>query len=244
MEDITQALAYQVKKDMAERYFGFRKRIETDTTNYQKAIAQSAVQLENTLGTTLVRIYILLQRQDLIQEFARLIGLDSPLYYEPYTVESPTIRKRALQGQHYRGLTRKRAYQNMLYDSYCQLYDFAVDYRQTFQELSDEQETIKEEIAHFYRNNDIDTILQFIRRLDLYSDEHSAALQYQQGPSNYKKLSDQIRMRPPLPACEMLPSFPQLPSPKSIRAKLNHLMGRAFPHEKPFDLRLLTQGEG
>lgn len=243
MEDITQALAYQVKKDMAERYFGFRKRIENDTANYKQMVAQSAVHLENTLGTSLVRIYILLQRHELIVEFSHLIGLDSTPYYEPYTVESPTIRKRVFQGQHYRGLTRKRAYKNMLYDSYCQLYDFAKDYSRTFQILSDEQETIKEEIALFYRNNDIDTILQFLRRLDLYADGHSDVLQYQQGPATHKKLSDQIRLRPPLPVQEMLPSFPDLPPPRSIRRKLDKLIDKAIPHDKPFDLRMLTEQE-
>lgn len=243
MEDITQALAYQVKKDMAERYFGFRKRIETDTANYKQMVAQSAVHLENTIGTTLVRIYILLQRRELIVEFTQLVGLDSTPYYEPYTVESPTIRKRVFKGQSYRGLTKKRAYKNMLYDSYCQLYEFVRDYRITFQELSEEQEAIEQEIIHFYRNNDIDTILQFLRRLDLYSDEQSANLQYHQAPANYKKLSDEIRLRPPLPAREMLPCFPPLPPPKTIRRKLDKLMAKAIPHEKPFNLHILTQDE-
>ncbi|WP_136795199.1 MULTISPECIES: hypothetical protein [Desulfosediminicola] len=244
MEDITQVLAFQVKKDMAERYFGFRKRIETDTINYKQMVTQSAVQLENNLGTSLVRIYILLQRRELITEFIHLIGLKTPPYYEPYTVESPTIKKRVFQGLNYRGLTQKRAYKNMLYDSYCQLYEYASDYLETFRNLQEEHETIQEEIAHFYRNNDIDTILQFLRRLDLYSDEHSSSQQYQQTPSNYQKLSDQIKLRPPLPPGELLPTFPPLPPPKSIRKKLDKLIDKAIPYEKPFNLRMLTREVG
>lgn len=34
MEDVTKAITYEIKQDIANRYFGFRKRIETESGQY------------------------------------------------------------------------------------------------------------------------------------------------------------------------------------------------------------------
>ena len=48
-EDVAKALAYQVKKELAERYFGFRRLIEEDTQNYQKAIENTCQKLQKEI---------------------------------------------------------------------------------------------------------------------------------------------------------------------------------------------------
>jgi len=52
MEDFAQTLAFEVKKEIAERYFGFRKSIEEDSDDYQKEIISSTIVLEQKLALT------------------------------------------------------------------------------------------------------------------------------------------------------------------------------------------------
>jgi hypothetical protein len=54
-------------------------------------------------------------------------------------------------------------------------------------------------------------------------------------------LADQMRLHPPLPACEILPSLPLLPDKKSILAKLKKLAETAYQHAGPLDLKALTK---
>ena len=66
MLDLNTTLAFEVKKEIADRYFGFRKIIEEDTNEYQKKVIASALELEDKIGFDLVRLYVLLKDTSLI----------------------------------------------------------------------------------------------------------------------------------------------------------------------------------
>lgn len=237
MEDITDILAFEVKKEMADRYFGFRKRIEDDSAAYMQRLTISSLELENSIGFTLIRLYILLRRKSLITAFTRLVGLPDDLFYDPYLLDSPTIRHRVFAGASCRGFTRKGRFINMFLDSYDKLVQLVEEYRRTVAELTEEQQTIREEINLFYRKNDIDTILSFIRRLDSHS---ASMLHTMQPPDNggpNHKLSDQMRLHPPLPACEMLPDLPSLPASRTILRELKHMAVTAFAQPGELNLK-------
>ena len=80
MEDFAQTLAFEVKKDIAERYFGFRKIIEEDSNEYQKEVIASAFTLETEIGFDLLRIYALLREDTLIRRFYELTHLGEVLF--------------------------------------------------------------------------------------------------------------------------------------------------------------------
>ncbi|MDH3329207.1 MAG: hypothetical protein OEM01_08245, partial [Desulfobulbaceae bacterium] len=98
-DDINKVLTLEVKKEMADRYFGFRKLIEEDIQDYDDQVLASHVRLEQKIGFDLVRLYILLKDETLIHEFFQLAGLDQLIFYDLYMTESPTIRKRVFAEQ-------------------------------------------------------------------------------------------------------------------------------------------------
>lgn len=225
---------------MADRYFGFRKRIEDDTVAYTKRLDQSVLELENDIGTTLLRIYILLRSKQLIRAFTDLTHLPHDLFYDKNSVESPTSYKHIFANQQYYGLTRKRRFRNMFFDTYTQLSDHIDSYRTTLHELTEEQETIREEINIFYRNNDIDSIMQLIRRFDSPDASVISTMQPAGNGGPDQGLSCQMRMYPPRPANEILPSIPALPPLRTIRRELKKLADSAFEINKDLDLKNLT----
>ncbi len=241
MEDISQILAFEVKKEMADRYFGFRKRIEDDTLAYTKRLDQSVLEMENDIGSTLLRIYILLNSKQLIRSFADLTHLPHNLFYDKHIVESPADYKRIFANQQYYGLTRKRGFRNMFFDTYTQLSDHINSYRRTLHELTEEQETIREEINYFYRNNDIDSIMQLIRRFDSPDPNVLSTMQPAGNGRPEQGLSCQMRMYPPRPANEILPAIPALPAIHMIRRELKKLADSAFEINKNLDLKELTR---
>ena len=240
MHDITDILAFEVKKELADRYFGFRRQIEEDTAAYLQRLTVSSLELENSIGLTLIRCYLLLGDKNLIAAFLRLTGLPSDLFYDPYLLESPTIRRRAFAGMNLFGITRRGRFTNLLLDSYDTLKHQVDEYRKNLQELEEEQETIREEINLFYRKNDIDTILTFLRRLD-HPGLHELGASLPPGAGSGPGLTDQLRMHPPQPANEVLPPLPPLPPRSAIRRQLKMIAHDAYKLNQDIDLRTLTK---
>ncbi len=241
MEDITEFLAFEVKKEMADRYFGFRKRIEDDSAAYTQRLALSSLDLENRIGFSLIRLYILLHRERLIFSFIDLVGLPKEFFYDPYIIASPTIRKRLFAGKKCHGLSWKRRFFNMFYDSYQQLAEEIDTYHDVLSELTEEQETIREQINLFYRKNDIDSIMSFIRRLETPDTGMAEMMQTGAVVAPGQSLEGKLRLHPPLPACEVLPDIPALPELKAIMPQLKRLLQAALPNAETLDLRALTR---
>ncbi len=241
MEDITKLLAFEVKKEMADRYFGFRKRIEDDSRAYGAKLAQSTLELENRIGYDLIRLYILLQQEALIREFLDLVKLPQELFYDPYTISSPTIRKRLFSGLKCHGFSRKGRFKKMFMAIYLSLAKALDDYRTTRGELIEERQTIREEINIFYRKNDIDGIMSFIRRLD-GPDSGTANLMQTATPLTAdQQFSNTLRISPPASAEESLPPLPPLPPPEAIQPALDRLLDRAYLIPRHWRLRDMTR---
>ncbi len=224
--DIAKVLGYELKKEMAERYFGFRKLIEEDTQDLNRQVQHQVRTSEQEVGHCLARIYILLGDEGLIQEFLLLAGLEEQIYYDPYLLESPTLRARALAGMRARGFTRAGRFKNLVLDSYQLLVEKVEAYRERFDELAENFATIKEEIQLFYRKNDLGNIMHFFRAMDdhasdgpLYSDLRSGATE---------QLEKTMRIEPPSPIEQSLPVIPPLMPLRSVRKLLTRLAERAY----------------
>ena len=89
MHDMDEMLSLEIKKEIADRYFGFRKMIEDDSRQYDQHLLEAQRQLENEVGFDLVRLYILLGRESMIHDFFRLTGLRDPMFLDPYLLQSP-----------------------------------------------------------------------------------------------------------------------------------------------------------
>jgi len=235
MEDISKALAFEVKKEIADRYFGFRKIIEEDTGAYLKRIAATALELENQVGFDLIRIYSLLKENSLIQDFFQLTGFKGDFFFDSYINSSPTIRRRLFGSKKIHGLTRWKRYTNLFYDTYQDLYNHILKYHENLAELTEEYEIICEQIKLFYRKNDINMIMQFFRNIDSQSVGSLNLSAQNNRLINHQDLEKKLKILPPIPAEEQLPKILPIPELEKIKPELKKLLKQSFSIQPVFD---------
>ncbi len=238
MEDFAQNIAFEIKKDIADRYFGFRKIIEEDSNDYQQKIIASTLILETEIGFDLLRIYALLKKDSLIHRFYDLTRLGEVLFFDSYVTSSPTIRKRLFEKQPVRGFFRKSRFTNMFFSVYETLFDHIEKYRARIAALVEEHEVIEEEIKLFYKKNDISGIMLFLRNLD---GDASVAGTMSGGINSNSTISmeNKMRLRAPESVEKFLPILPAIPKASSIRPQLKALIQEAYTSQPDFDLKEL-----
>ncbi len=236
-EDI---MAIELKKEIAERYFGFRKMIEDDTLDLMEKMKYQLSILEKRISFELIRIYILLKDDDLIRQFMELTGWEERLFYEPYITESETIRAKVFKGIRIRGLTRGGRYKNLVFDAYERLVEHVEHYRENLEEIETHRETINEEIKLFYRKNDIGNIMDFLRSMDTHSvSEDSMGVNPATGSSD--TFADKMRLQEPPPLDPELISIPPLIPLPTISRDMKKLVDKAFKMHGGKILEDLTQ---
>ncbi|NOQ45993.1 MAG: hypothetical protein GQ559_04880 [Desulfobulbaceae bacterium] len=227
-QDIEKMLSFEVKKEIADRYFGFRKLIEDDILDYDSQVIAAFRRLEQKIGFALVRIYILLKDERVIHDFFQVIGLKEKLFFDPYLTESPTIKKRVFTGQQPHGLTRKSRFRNMVTDTYESIAEHIDEYRVNLKVLAEEQEVIAEEIRLFYQKNDLSTIMGFLRGLGGSDAYKSGAMEGGLTPRTGESLEEKMLVTAPPPVDELLPILPEVAPLGKIKGKLKPIIDRAF----------------
>lgn len=232
--DISKVMTYEIKKEMAERYFGFRKLIDEDKRELARQIRLHTMTSEQRIVMDLVRIYIILQDRTLIERFLILSGIEEVLFYDEYLVSSPTIRARVFSSFHTTGLTRAGRFKNLLLDCYELLVADVDAYREKFGELLDTREFIAAEIKLFYQKNDLSSMLGFLRQLD--GDDHSGLA----GPivaGVGEDMAAKLKLELPEAIEHHLPVIPPLVRPDQIRGELKKMAEEALVlHPDGFDL--------
>lgn len=240
MQDIDQMLSIEVKKEIADRYFGFRKLIEEDIQNYDDQVLSSFRRLEQKIGFDLVRLYILLKDGQLIHDFFQVAGLDERLFYDPYLTESPTIEKRVFAGRDVRGLTRNSRFRNMGLDTYEDLRRHINGYRKNLQQLRLEQETITEEIKLFYRKNDLGTIMGFLRGLGGTSAHKAGDMEGGLTPNTGESLEKKMKVTPPPRVEDLLPDIPEIQPLAEVKGSLKAILDKAYKRQGEPEMRDLV----
>ena len=240
MQDIDQMLSIEVKKEIADRYFGFRKLIEEDIQNYDDQVLSSFRRLEQKIGFDLVRLYILLKDGQLIHDFFQVAGLDERLFYDPYLTESPTIEKRVFAGREVHGLTRNGRFRNMGLDTYEDLRRHIEGYRKNLQQLRQEQEIISEEIKLFYRKNDLGTIMGFLRGLGGTSGHKAGDMEGGLTPNTGESLEKKMKVHPPAPVEDLLPDIPGIPLLPEVKGRLKAILDKAYKRQREPEMRDLV----
>ena len=174
--DIEKALAYQLKKEIAERYFALRKLIEDDTSNAKVLLERLDSVYRKRIRPAILRIYVLLSDEDLIREFSNLLGLKSPPFLEEYLKLSKHEKRKLIEELEPHGWFKESRFLNMLLDSYKQLYREWEQYHELREEVLDELQIVKEEMDQFTRNYSLDEIMHFLRTLDIEHESASRAL--------------------------------------------------------------------
>jgi hypothetical protein len=228
MHDMEDLLSLEIKKEIADRYFGFRKMIEEDNQQYNTHIREAYRQLENEVGFDLIRLYILLRQESLIHDFFRLTGLRDQIFFDPYLLQSHTIRRRLFQGQYIHGLTRRSRFHNLFLDIYNRLSVGVETYTSSLKRLVEEGKAITEEIDLFHRKNDLGSMMGFLRRLDGSSIQEEGVLAGGMVPLRDTYFEEKMRLTAPSDAEKLFPAFPTLPPVKSCKRALMELIDAAF----------------
>ncbi|MEN8140040.1 MAG: hypothetical protein ABFR97_02340 [Thermodesulfobacteriota bacterium] len=230
--DITDFLSIEIKREMADRYFTFRKMIEEDNSALSKGIALS-VSIEQMIVIDLSRLYILMQERDLIDQFIELSGLQHPYFFDDYLIGSPTIKARLFQDVKVWGLTWGGRFKKMFLECYDDLVRHVDKFRSIYTELANEQAMLKESIDLFYRQNDISAILGFLRGMDTPAIGGGLEGGIDQGFN--QSMSDKMQIKPPPPLNLRLPMFPPLIPSEQIKSQLKGLASQALEyHPKDF----------
>ncbi len=240
MQDIDEMLSFEVKKELADRYFGFRKLIEEDIEDYDNQVIAAFRRLEQKIGFDLVRLYILLKDEQVIHDFFQIIGLKDRLFFDPYLAESPTIRQRVFAGIMAHGLTKKSRFRNMVAETYQALTDHIDNYEENREKLSEEQQTIAEEINLFYRNNDLSTIMTFLRGLGGSASYKAGAMEGGLMPQTGTGLDKKMQFQPPAPVEKLLPTLPRIRPYKEIKKELLKVIDRAYTLRGEPEMREFT----
>ena len=227
MHDMEAMLSLEIKKEIADRYFGFRKMIEDDSRDYHQHIQEAYRQLECEVGFDLIRLYILLRREPLIHDFFRLTGLRDSIFLEPYLLDSQPTRQRLFRGERIHGFTRRSRFHNLFIDVYNRLRTGTVDYAQALKRLTEEGRAIADEIEVFYRKNDLASMMGFLRRLDGGALE-SGPMNATVAPLRDHYLEDKMLITAPAAAETLLPSFAVLPELRSCKSGLEDLLDAAY----------------
>ncbi|UCD65984.1 MAG: hypothetical protein JSW69_08255 [Deltaproteobacteria bacterium] len=223
VEDI---LAVELKREIAERYFGFRKMIEEDTLDLTEKIKYQLSILEKRISYELIRIYVLLQVETLIHEFMELTGWEEKLFYDPYITESPTIRVKVFKGINIRGLTKAGRFKNLVFDAYERLAAHVEHYRENLEEIETCRETINHEIELFYRKNDIGNIMGFLRAMEGEGGEDSMGVTPDVG--SVETFEQKMRIEKPPPIDPELITIPPLVPLPNISRELKKIVDKAF----------------
>lgn len=226
---VSDALTYEVKQEIASRYFGFRKLIEEDSMALEDKIRQYASILEKRIVFDLIRVFILLKDEALIERFMALGNIPEESFYDPYLVQSQTIRKRVFEGVRFRGLTKRGCFNNAIIDCYERLIDHVDRYREQFAELVAAQQMISDEIDLFYRKNDLGSILGFLRGLSAPSS--IGVMQGGMEQDLSMDLDKKLRITPPVPIDHVLPVLSPLPPLPSIRRALKEIIAQAYDNQ-------------
>ena len=239
--DIHDVLAYEIKKEIADRYFGFRKLIEDDKLDFAEKTRQYSFILEKRISFDLIRIYIVLKEEELIHRFLALTGLPTDLFYDPYLTQSNTIRQRVFSGVRIHGLTHSGRFKNLVFDCYQRLEVHTAEYRTKFDELKQYRDTINEEIETFYRKNDLGSIMGFLKTLGDANKAGSMEGGMEMGMA--QSMEAKMRIEPQLPPEHYLPIIQPLPPVATIKGELKTIIRSAYEDHGTELIHLLSRND-
>lgn len=231
--DITSFLNLEVKRELAERYFSFRKLIEEDSQALQQGIA-AFLFIEQKVAIDLTRIYILLHDPDLIWEFLYLSGLERDFFLDMYVKNSPTIKAKLFHDVKVWGLTWSGRFTKVFLTCYDDLVVHVNEFREQYAQLADSHDILAEEIKLFYKKNDISTIMGFLRGMDA-NQAMGGKLEGAITSGFNESMEDKMRITPPQPLEKLLTMMPPLVPGEQIKRELKKLAAAALVfHPKDF----------
>lgn len=231
MQNMEQMLSLEIKKEIADRYFGFRKMIEEDRQTFDRRVGEARQLLEKTVGVELAKVYFLLHTEHLIHDFFRLTGLRDTLFFAPNQPDDATVCYQLFSGLEYRGLTRRARFRSLFLDTYTRMTQALADYEVVLNNLREERSTIVEEIEIFYRKNDLGLIMGFMRGLNGAPGGETAHMSTSITPHRDSRLEEKMLIKPPPEVEHLLPTFAAPPPLQKCKKALVQLIDTAYEEQ-------------
>ncbi len=228
MEDISKALVYEIKQDLANRYFGFRKQIETESRQYLNKLHNVDGQYTADIVRNMQRLRCLIPNEQLFEAFMQFTKIPESIGKLSTDQNSPAEWQRLFNGLRGKGFTRRRRFRNLLYQVFRLLAADVETYRKIYLELEEEHEDIRKEIERFYRMNDLSGILNFLREIDNPDSMNAGLLHSDRPVLAGQRLEEELRIQPPPAVGTHLPDLPQLPRLEAARPTLEELATQAY----------------
>lgn len=221
MEDFANVLAFEIKEDLAKRYFGSRKKIENSSALYSESLLHTSEKGNLNVIACIDQIYFLLANDKLCSDFFKLTGL--PQDYSPPlgSIVHTSLSNQFPANIKLKGFTRRQRYRNALRFLYTQLEEEVSNYLEEYQELQDFHEDIRKEIKQFYRNFDLTTILQFLREIDNPDQGRDAVFDSQLTTPNRHNLDATLKIKYPEPPETLLVPIKPILSLQKVTNNLN-----------------------
>ncbi len=246
MEDFANAIAYEVKQEIADRYFGFRTRIENQSKEYLANLHGAGREYGMAIQLDLCRVQFLLDEPGLFHSFLDLVCL--PRDYALHLCSHQSLAKaefgslsadtkriplrykcqELFSAVHGKGFTRWRRFRNLAICIYQSLADNIATYHNGYLQLQEEYTEICLEIDKFRRQNDLSDILSFLRHLDANDSERLKFLHSSTVLKSGKTLNEDLQFDPPPSVAETLILLTPLPPLQEIKDQFTQILQQAF----------------
>ncbi|BAU22832.1 hypothetical protein THC_0437 [Caldimicrobium thiodismutans] len=225
-EDIAEALTGEVKREIAENYFTEKLALEKAWTDFEEEV-KAFSKKEEALILNVCRLVIMLEKDELIQEFEKLTQFPLKSCYYPEVLKSSNIRRRLFQrlGTLPFGLTSKSRFTKLFLKLYEDLFKTYKEYIKNLKDLDEEYLTLKEETQAFYKRFDLPSILNFFSRLTEGTSEIATP---QEREKTYEELVKSLKISIPEAPSKKYELYPEPRNPGEITSDLIKLAKKAF----------------
>lgn len=228
MEDFANAIAYEVKQEIADRYFGFRTRIENQVKEYLAKMQDTSKEFSAGIQLDLFRMQFLLQEPQLFRSFLRLIDLPLEEAINICSREASPKGKELFTAMRGEGFTRWRRFRGLAMLVYRSLAENIETYRDIYLLLQEEHTEICTEIDKFQHQNDLSEILSFLRNLDCPDTERLKFLHSNSALQPCEALAQDLRIALPAPVTEIMILLKAPPPLKQIKEPFTELLKQAL----------------
>ena len=223
-EDLVTSLTRQVKEEVIENYLLERRLIEVQIEHLDTQAAEIR-KLASTVGLRLARLSSLMIQPDMQSRLQELFGMSSCCFW----VACLNVKfKRKVRRISVRALTKKAKFRKVILQSYSRLLYWMTQYKEQYEELTNECSAVNRNIDSFQKNFDLLSILNFLRNLDMHGLEKKKILGDNFTAMEMAELDKNLYISPVSMEKLNVPPPLDLPESGSIRGKLGNLAEETF----------------
>ncbi len=228
MSNIADAIAYELKRDIAERYFGDRRRIEEQSKNYLQCLDKESANYSARIGEDLQRLRLLLPEERSFLACCGLLGLSDDLRQFFPSKEGQLTAVELCRSCRGHGLTRVGRYRNTVYRACQSLTTDIEEYRIHRAKLRRWHADLVDDIHAFERQNDLSGILGFFREMERAGNWQAGILQGEIPRLGGVGLEQQLRLAPPAAVESKMPELPAPVPLAQIKARLTPILKAVY----------------